>query len=307
MEPSTGCNEYYKDFCDEYEEDRHPPKPEPHHVRIRRSPEPEPGGNSFQPFRSEGVLSSQISSILDTLFTNGYDSQIRPGLGGLPLEVEMNVAIRSMGPVDEHKQVFTLDCYFRQYWTDPRLRYNSTRLKELSMNWQFLNKIWRPDTYITNGKRSYLHKMNVPNRFIRIAPDGRISYSQRLTIKARCQMDLRKFPLDLQNCPLEFGSFGHSADDVTYKWSETPLSMDKLGLAQYHLVNWTHGSFSGMRGTGSKHNISTVYFEFQFQRLTGFYVLQIYIPLTLIVMCSWVTFWLVKTCLLYTSPSPRDS
>lgn len=296
MDPSKGCNQYYKDYCDEFEQDQNPShKPEPRHVRIRRAADPEPGEKSFQPFRSERVLSSQISTILDTLFTNGYDSQIRPGLGGMPLEVEMNVAIRSMGPVDEHKQVFTLDCYFRQKWTDPRLRYNSTRLKELSMNWQFLDKIWRPDTYITNGKRSYLHKMTVPNRFIRIAPDGRISYSQRLTIKARCQMDLRKFPLDLQNCPLEFGSFGHSANDVIYKWSETPLSMDKLGLAQYHLVNWTYGSFSGMRGTGSKHNISTVYFEFQFQRLTGFYVLQIYIPLTLIVMCSWVTFWLVKT------------
>lgn len=53
------------------------------------------------------------------------------------------------------------------------------------MNWQFLNKIWRPDTYIINGKNSYLHKMTVPNRFIRISPSGRISYSQRLTLIAR--------------------------------------------------------------------------------------------------------------------------
>ena len=53
-----------------------------------------------------------------------------------------------MGPVDEQKQMFSLDCYFRQSWRDERLRYNSTRLKELPMNWQFLYKMWRPDTYI---------------------------------------------------------------------------------------------------------------------------------------------------------------
>ena len=53
------------------------------------------------------------------------------------------------------------------------------------MNWAFLNRIWRPDTFIVNGRDSYLHKMTVPNRFIRIAPNGRMSYSQRLTIKAR--------------------------------------------------------------------------------------------------------------------------
>ncbi len=32
------------------------------------------------------------------------------------------------------------------------------------MNWQFLSKIWRPDTYFLNGKDSYLHKIAVPNR-----------------------------------------------------------------------------------------------------------------------------------------------
>ena len=78
-------------------------------------------------------------------------------------KVEVNVDIRSMGPVDETKQVFSLDCYFRQYWTDPRLRYNSTHgsLTELPMNWAFLTTIWRPDTVIINGKDSYLHKMTV--------------------------------------------------------------------------------------------------------------------------------------------------
>ena len=116
----------------------------------------------------------------------GYDRQIRPQIAGPPLEVEVNVAIRSMGPVDEKSQTFALDCYFRQFWTDNRLTFNSTTdLEELAMNWAFLNRIWRPDTFIVNGKDSYLHKMTVPNRFIRISPKGQIAYSQRLTLKAR--------------------------------------------------------------------------------------------------------------------------
>ncbi len=36
----------------------------------------------------------QISTILDTLFNSGYDRQIRPGLGGQPLKVEVNIAVR---------------------------------------------------------------------------------------------------------------------------------------------------------------------------------------------------------------------
>ena len=69
---------------------------------------------------------------------------------------------------------------------DNRLTFNSTtQLEELAMNWAFLDRIWRPDTFIVNGKDSYLHKMTVPNRFIRISPKGQIAYSQRLTLKAR--------------------------------------------------------------------------------------------------------------------------
>ena len=157
----------------------------------------------------------------------------------------------------------------------------------------------------------------VPNRFIRISPKGRISYSQRLTVKARCQMDLRKFPLDKQTCPLQIGSFGYDAGNIIYKqvigivylndiivtisfilykflvysfinfffyfavarFSRKPLSWvdkEKLGLAQYYIVNWAHGSSVGTtRRTGNSLNMSTVFFEFSFQRRTGFFLLQV--------------------------------
>ena len=44
----------------------------------------------------------------------------RPDVEGPPTEVEVNLYVRSMGPVDEGKNIFTLDIYFRQYWTDRR-------------------------------------------------------------------------------------------------------------------------------------------------------------------------------------------
>lgn len=185
----------------------------------------------------------------------------------------MNIFIRSMGPVEENHQRFTFDCYFRQYWTDPRLTFNQTNLAELAMNWQFLSKIWRPDTYFLNGKDSYLHKIAVPNRFIRIAPDGRISYSQRLTITGRCAMDLRKFPLDTQLCPLEIGSFGFDVAEMTYSWGKQPLSMDEgLELAQYTMIDFKHGNRIVKMKNGER---SVAFLQFKFQRAIGFYVLQV--------------------------------
>ncbi len=64
-------------------------------------------------------------------------------MGGPPIPVVINLSIRSMGPVDENREVFSLDCYFRQSWVDPRLRFNSTAgITELALNWAFLAKIW---------------------------------------------------------------------------------------------------------------------------------------------------------------------
>ena len=69
---------------------------------------------------------------------------------------------------------------------------------------------------------------------------------------------------------------------------------DELGLAQYKLANWSH-SMVYRHSAKLRANVSVISLHFAFHRETGFYLLQIYVPLTLIVMCSWVTFWLRKT------------
>ena len=71
-------------------------------------------------------------------------------------------------------------------------------------------------------------------------------------------------------------------------------SGDELGLAQYKLANWSH-SMVYRHSAKLRANVSVISLHFAFHRETGFYLLQIYVPLTLIVMCSWVTFWLRKT------------
>ena len=213
----ASCCNNFDDFCDKAEEQFEEVRESNSLTDIlnRRLRE----RRSIAPSWEKKEAAQKVTETLDYLFAEStYDKRFRPGFGGPPTNIEVNIFIRSMGPVDESLQKFTFDCYFRQKWTDLRLVFNSTNLQELPMNWQFLSKIWRPDTYFLNGMNSYLHKIAVPNRFIRIAPNGRISYSQRLTVTARCQMNLRKFPLDTQACPLEIGSFGFDDDDLTYRY-----------------------------------------------------------------------------------------
>ena len=59
-----------------------------------------------------------------------------------------------------------------------------------------------------NLKSGFLHQMTVPNRLIRLSPDGTVLYSQRLTLTLSCNMLLDMYPMDNQTCYIEIGSCG---------------------------------------------------------------------------------------------------
>ncbi|XP_040582723.1 gamma-aminobutyric acid receptor subunit gamma-2 isoform X2 [Lepeophtheirus salmonis] len=243
----------------------------------------------------------QIQVTLTKLLTS-YNRRIRPNFGGPPCKVIMNLLINSMGPVDEKSQSYLVDAYFRQAWVDQRLSFNATSsVTELPLNWQILNKIWKPDTYFINGKKSKMHKITVPNRFLRISPDGLVSFSQRLTIHAQCLMELKKFPFDSQECPLHIGSYGYTADEVLYDWKDNALEISTLAKAtmtQFNLMKWisqAETSITNRKIAAGFRNDSIASINFSFKRQYGFFLLQIYTPMFIIVMCSWVAFWIVKT------------
>ena len=220
---------------------------------------------------------------------------------------------------------------YRQSWRDSRLRFShfhDLNMTELSLNWIFLDNIWKPDTYVLGGRESFLHRITSPNRLVRLAEDGTISYSQRLTLATSCRMKLRKFPLDSQTCRVELSSFGYTLDAVGVKVAETNLLTDALTRSsisgpvrvlslsaswpsmitpwcgtppgtETHHPNWASDRFSRALRIFSliKLTLSSPCYRLEFilQRTLGFYFLRTYFPLVLIVASSWVSFWLVKT------------
>lgn len=77
-------------------------------------------------------------------------------------------------------QDFTLDFYFRQFWTDPRLAFNKRPgVETLSVGSEFIKNIWVPDTFFVNEKQSYFHIATTSNEFIRIHHSGSITRSIR--------------------------------------------------------------------------------------------------------------------------------
>ncbi|KAK3596517.1 hypothetical protein CHS0354_021021 [Potamilus streckersoni] len=65
-----------------------------------------------------------------------------------------------------------------------------------------MEEVWVPDLYFVNEKKASFHKVTVPNKLMHIYPDGRTQYSIRISETLKCNMDLRKYPLDSQTCSM---------------------------------------------------------------------------------------------------------
>nr|ALS46608.1 GABA gated chloride channel RDL2 [Tetranychus cinnabarinus] len=239
------------------------------------------------------ALGQNITKILNAFFSSGYDKRVRPNYGGPPVEVGISVYFTSISSVSEVKMDFTSDFYFRQEWKDPRLSFDPLPgISNLYVGAEVAKKIWVPDTFFANEKQAYFHVATTPNRFLRIAFSGLIYQSIRLTVTASCPMSLQYFPMDRQACSIEIESYGYSMRDIKYVWSKGNKSVDVQGdvtLPQFKIMGHEQESAIAALTTG---NYSRLICKIKFSRSLGFYLIQIYIPASLIVVISWVSFWL---------------
>ncbi|XP_039600627.1 gamma-aminobutyric acid receptor subunit beta-3 isoform X1 [Polypterus senegalus] len=238
----------------------------------------EPGNMSF------------VKETVDKLL-KGYDIRLRPDFGGAPVAVGMSIDVASIDMVSEVNMDYTLTMYFQQYWRDKRLAYSGIPLN-LTLDNRVADQLWVPDTYFLNDKKSFVHGVTVKNRMIRLHPDGTVLYGLRITTTAACMMDLRRYPLDEQNCTLEIESYGYTTDDIEFYWrggDHAVTGVERIELPQFSIVEHKLVSRNVVFATGAYPRLSL---SFKLKRNIGYFILQTYMPSILITILSWVSFWI---------------
>ncbi|XP_062856598.1 gamma-aminobutyric acid receptor subunit beta-2a isoform X2 [Trichomycterus rosablanca] len=236
---------------------------------------------------------SNMPVVKDTVdrLMKGYDIRLRPDFGGAPVAVGMNIDIASIDMVSEVNMDYTLTMYFQQAWRDKRLSYTEIPLN-LTLDNRVADQLWVPDTYFLNDKKSFVHGVTVKNRMIRLHPDGTVLYGLRITTTAACMMDLRRYPLDEQNCTLEIESYGYTTDDINFYWrggDGAVSGVERIELPQFSIVDYKLISKNVVFSTGSYPRLSL---SFKLKRNIGYFILQTYMPSILITILSWVSFWI---------------
>ncbi|KAK7500586.1 hypothetical protein BaRGS_00008161, partial [Batillaria attramentaria] len=242
-------------------------------------------------------------------------------------KVAVQIHVLSIDSINEQSMDYSLNIYLRQRWVDPRLQFiNHSHSEWLELDTKIMRKVWVPDTFFRNEKQGAFHDVTVPNRLMHLYRNGTIYYSMRLSVTLSCHMGLQKYPLDSQLCPILIASYGYTMENIIYEWmSSKPIDFnDQMELPQYTIQGVLlsdctktykeseYGHVTSPLATcksyrsGAEHqatlacipdgtpagSFSCVRADFQLQRDVGYYVIQVYVPSVLIVILSWVSFWL---------------
>ncbi|KAI5625181.1 glycine receptor subunit alpha-3 isoform X1 [Silurus asotus] len=214
------------------------------------------------------------------------------GVAGPPVNVTCNIFINSFGSIAETTMDYRVNIFLRQQWNDPRLAYSEYPDDSLDLDPSMLDSIWKPDLFFANEKGAHFHEITTDNKLLRIFKNGNVLYSIRLTLTLSCPMDLKNFPMDVQTCIMQLESFGYTMNDLIFEWQENgPVQVaEGLTLPQFILKDKSDLRYCTKHYNTGKFTCIEV--RFYLERQMGYYLIQMYIPSLLIVILSWVSFWI---------------
>uniref|UniRef100_A0A3Q0RAD7 GABA(C) receptor n=1 Tax=Amphilophus citrinellus TaxID=61819 RepID=A0A3Q0RAD7_AMPCI len=249
---------------------------------------PQPSSECCQSSARGGSLRfRRLGSLLMYLFMMEFC------LIGPAIPVGVDVQVESLDSISEVDMDFTMTLYLRHYWKDERLSFTSSTNKSMTFDGRLVKKIWVPDVFFVHSKRSFIHDTTTDNIMLRVFPDGHVLYSLRVTVTAACNMDFSRFPLDSQTCSLELESYAYTDEDLMLYWKSGDESLsidDRISLSQFLIQKFHTTSRLAFYSSTGWYN--RLYINFTLRRHIFFFLLQTYFPATLMVMLSWVSFWI---------------
>ncbi|KAK3930505.1 pH-sensitive chloride channel 2 [Frankliniella fusca] len=262
----------------------------PHNVWTR----PAPAGHAM----------SRVDLVRRLTDPENYNKHIRP----LDGEAALNVSARTyiyLAQSIEGRLHLELKLTMKQElgFFDPRLRYAhlSPGTWELSGDADLIRLLWTPHVFLANEQRSTLLGAGPEHdSLVRVRPDGHVTFAIRFTVSVVCEMKVGRFPFDQQECPLLLESWLDDADDLRLHWAGT--YGDRLSLDSFSLMGWRTDERLRARINISDPNeeypehfgnkYSSLRLTFSLSREYGFFLMDYYLPSVLLVVISWVTFWI---------------
>jgi hypothetical protein len=211
-----------------------------------------------------------------------------------PIAVGIGLKLQQVVEVDEQNEFFSAVGSMQMEWTDPALAFSPESC-------DCVVKIYTADNFAqfvqdTQGRWPEFTLFNqqgnrwTQNRLVVLAQNGQALYFERFSTNLQVDFDFRRYPLDQQQFvvyvdaiyPEEYYYF---VDLEGYSEISSGHGEDEFDIGE--LQTQVTSEEASTRSTTSRFT-----FQFEGPRHPTYYILQIFLPILLILVVSWVIFFL---------------
>ncbi|XP_065219591.1 glycine receptor subunit alpha-3 isoform X2 [Planococcus citri] len=220
-----------------------------------------------------------------------YDKNRPPKNRHQPTVVYFHVTVLSLDSINEESMTYVADIFLAQSWRDQRLRLPESMDEYRILNVDWLHYIWKPDSFFKNAKHVTFHEISVPNHYLWLYHDKTLLYMSKLSLVLSCAMKFESYPHDTQLCSMMIESLSHTTQDLVFRWNTTDplvvnplIELPQLDIARNYTADCTIEYSTG--------NFTCLAVVFSLRRRLGYHLFHTYIPSALIVVMSWISFWI---------------
>ncbi len=251
------------------------------------------GGAAEEPTGGAFRLLAAINEPLPA--SSSVETDGRPVLK-LPIPVSIGIKLQQIAAVDQKQENYEAQVALRIEWQDPNLAYDpgqcncSVKTYSTDSFKDFVSAAksrWPVFTLYNQQDNRWTQ-----NRIVRVFPDGRAVYLERFTTTFQApDFNFRQFPFDQQQFFIRVDGL-YSADSYTWGDNEQYTEVgSELGEEEWYITG--HGTEVSTETISTQYPTSRYSFGFTARRHLSYYLFRIFLPLGLILLVSWITFFLV--------------
>lgn len=211
----------------------------------------------------------------------------RPTETGEATVIHVSLYVIDIASIDDAGQEFSLDMFVNVAWRDSRLGLPADKRSGESRTLP-LSEVWSPRALIVNDRGI---SPQLP-MIVEVDDLGNVQYRQRLSGELAVDFELHEFPFDTQRLPIDIVSYQYSPENVRFE-SKIVGSRDEGDFSaegwRFRILEPELGEFSIPAAGIVRPRLTYV---IEAQRVSRFYLLTMFLPVSLIVFMSWTAFWL---------------
>ena len=213
----------------------------------------------------------------------------------LGINVYALIELESLVGIDTDEGTVTATININLLWNDFRLAWNSSLTPYVSMVNIDSDVIWTPDITLFNQAAGSM----IVDAPVQLASNGVCWLRRQGYVTFTCGFALKKFPFDLQSCPMDFASWQYFESQlklIIYPLQFSPIAAENMlmspsfeGSISWNLTsfvpsNETIGTFYG--------NFSHIYYTITCSRYSNYYIYSAIIPEITVTTITVIALWI---------------